>query len=333
MEAASSRDVSDGDVRVVAKRPGLFRLLISGFFTLVLIGICAMPGTSAPAYVIALFSIWIFGLQLALFLRPPTVHLQAGRLSMRRPLATLETSVDNVLRLHYTSKNVWLEFADVTKVSPPSRVQSLREFHEKSGVHLRIPGSFNSRQLEVLRSRLHLGPGGALVEDGLSQFETHLTELTPRLLVVPTIIFLNVSVFALMVLSSGSNPVNPNALTMVDWGANFGPLTRGGQWWRLVSSMFLHFGVLHLAVNMWVLWDIGKLVERIVGPTGFAAAYLLAGLFGGLASIAWNENVVSAGASGAVFGVFGLLLGFMAFHRDSIPAQAIRHIAPVLWHS
>ena len=85
--------------------------------------------------------------------------------------------------------------------------------------------------------------------------------------------------------------------------------------------MFLHIGLLHIALNMWVLWDIGPLMERMVGNVGFACLYVASGLCGSLASLAWNPENLSAGASGAVFGLFGGLLGFLVLGRGSMPAE------------
>ena len=113
---------------------------------------------------------------------------------------------------------------------------------------------------------------------------------------------------------------------MLDWGANFGPLTLAGQWWRLLTCMFLHFGLIHIGFNMYVLWQIGHFVERLVGNAGLLLLYLMSGLAASIASLAWNPSVVSAGASGAVFGVCGALLGFIAFRRDTIPGQVIKSL-------
>jgi rhomboid protease GluP len=109
-------------------------------------------------------------------------------------------------------------------------------------------------------------------------------------------------------------------------GANFGPKTANGQWWRLLTSTFIHIGFIHLLFNMWALWGAGLLVERLLGNTGFALVYLLSGLFGSLASCFWHPLLVCAGASGAVFGVYGALLGFVGRQRVSIPMQALSQL-------
>jgi rhomboid protease GluP len=155
-------------------------------------------------------------------------------------------------------------------------------------------------------------------------FENALVTFTPRVIVTPALVAINVLVFIAMV-ASGVHAFAPTAGSVLAWGANYGPKTMDGQWWRLVTNAFLHFGLLHLAFNMWILWDLGRLMERLVGNFGFAVLYLVSGIAGSLASLAWNPHVVSAGASGAVFGVAGAMLSFMALRKDTIPAGVLRH--------
>jgi rhomboid protease GluP len=156
-------------------------------------------------------------------------------------------------------------------------------------------------------------------------FQRALVTFTPRLIVTPALVIANVLVFAAMI-ATGVHFFAPTAQSVAAWGANFGPKTMDGQWWRLVSCMFLHFGILHLAFNMWILWDLGRLVERLVGNIGFAVLYFVSGIAGSIASLAWNPTVVSAGASGAVFGVAGALLGLIAFRRDTVPAAVLKQL-------
>jgi rhomboid protease GluP len=110
----------------------------------------------------------------------------------------------------------------------------------------------------------------------------------------------------------------------VHFGANFGPYTLSGDWWRLVTYMFLHSGLMHIAFNMWCLWDLGALCESLYGRWTFACIYLITGVAGGLASVAWNPGVLSVGASGAIFGLAGALLASFYLGEFSVPKVAIQ---------
>ena len=117
----------------------------------------------------------------------------------------------------------------------------------------------------------------------------------------------NIAVFLAMALASGSVMGFPGHITL-HFGANYGPYTLSGQWWRLVTYMFLHGGLLHIGFNMWCLWDLGALAESLYGRWTYAAVYLLTGIAAGLASVGWNPGVTSVGASGAIFGLAGALI-------------------------
>jgi rhomboid protease GluP len=132
----------------------------------------------------------------------------------------------------------------------------------------------------------------------------------------------NVAVFALE-LAGGAGLGGPEPEEMIALGADFGPLTCGGQPWRLVTAMFLHFGVIHLVMNMVCLYQVG-IVERLLGRAQYLALYVAAGLVGGLASLAVHPLAVGAGASGAVFGMFGAFTAVMIVRRKRIEPGAWR---------
>jgi rhomboid protease GluP len=159
----------------------------------------------------------------------------------------------------------------------------------------------------------------------LQDFQRTLTELTPRVVITPTILAINVTVYIVM-LASGVDIMKPTIDSLLNWGANFGPKTTSGEWWRLLTCTFVHIGIFHILLNMWVLWDAGNLVERLVGNVGFLLLYMISGVMGSLASLFWNPFVVSAGASGAVFGVYGALLGFLLRERGSIPREVLSRL-------
>ncbi len=128
------------------------------------------------------------------------------------------------------------------------------------------------------------------------------------MLVTQAIFGINVAVFIGMLLG-GASFMSPSAASVLAWGANYWPLTLHGQWWRLLTSCFVHFGIIHIGFNMWCLWELGALAERLYGHITFACVYLLCGIAGSLGSIWWhNMPVLSAGASGAIFGIAGAVI-------------------------
>jgi membrane associated rhomboid family serine protease len=153
---------------------------------------------------------------------------------------------------------------------------------------------------------------------------------TPWTIVTPALVALHVAIFAGLLAGPGS-PGHP--ATLIEWGGSFGPRTTNGEWWRLLTAMFVHTGMLHLAVNLAALAQIGLLLERLVGPFAFACVYLAAGLIAGLVDIGVNPLAVTAGASGAILGLYGLLLASVVWsvrRRSpvSVPRPAWLRLAP-----
>jgi len=129
---------------------------------------------------------------------------------------------------------------------------------------------------------------------------------------------LNILVFLLMTFS-GINFLSPNGQELLQWGANRRFETTSGEWWRLLTSMFLHGGIMHLFLNICGLVIAAIFVEPILKQKKFFLLYILSGLCGSLASIWWYPNMVSVGASGAIFGIYGAILGLLltnAFHKE-----------------
>jgi len=123
-----------------------------------------------------------------------------------------------------------------------------------------------------------------------------------------TIAFFAINLIVFIAMALEGIAMNPTSQQLVHWGANFGPLTLGGQEWRLITSVFVHIGLLHILFNMWCLWDLGAMCEALYGHWTFAAVYLISGVGASLASVWWRPAGVSAGASGAIFGVVGALI-------------------------
>jgi membrane associated rhomboid family serine protease/cytochrome c-type biogenesis protein CcmH/NrfG len=134
---------------------------------------------------------------------------------------------------------------------------------------------------------------------------------------------INVAVYLGMVLSSGSPFQQFSGMELVQWGANAGALTLSGEWWRLLTCVFIHGGLLHIAFNMWCLWELGALAESLYGRWTFATLYLLCGVGASLASVIWNVHVLSVGASGAIFGLAGALIAAFKLGEFSVPRAAL----------
>ncbi len=141
--------------------------------------------------------------------------------------------------------------------------------------------------------------------------------------VTQAIFGINVAVFVAMTLAGVSMLDNPSGQDLVRWGANFGPLTVSGQWWRLLTCVFIHGGLLHIGFNMWCLWSLGRLAESVYGHWTFAAVYLITGLAASLASLIWNPAILSVGASGAIFGIAGALIASFYLGEFSLPRAAL----------
>lgn len=147
---------------------------------------------------------------------------------------------------------------------------------------------------------------------------------------------INILVFLAMVFL-GVSPTSPTSKQLLIFGANYGPsVLLDGEWWRLVTAMFVHVGIVHLASNMWCLWNLGLLGEPLIGPFGMFAAYLLTGVAGNLLSTAVHAGVpgspdgpggiVGAGASGAVFGLAGVLIVLLKSPLLPIPQIELKKL-------
>jgi rhomboid protease GluP len=121
---------------------------------------------------------------------------------------------------------------------------------------------------------------------------------------------INVLIFVVMVVR-GVSAINPTPYDALSYGADFGPQTFNGEWWRLVTSMFVHFGAVHIGLNMWCLWNLGCAAERLLGRFAYLLAYFVSGIFSSITSVYWHPMGVSAGASGAIFGIAGVLATFV----------------------
>ena len=141
-------------------------------------------------------------------------------------------------------------------------------------------------------------------------------------IVTQVLLVINLVVFGAMALEGIA--MDPNSRQLIEWAANFGPYTLGGQPWRLLTCIFLHIGLLHILLNMWFLWNLGEWCESLFGHWTFAAVYLISGIGASVASVWWRPVGVSAGASGAIFGIVGALVASHYLGEFSAPLFAVR---------
>jgi rhomboid protease GluP len=142
---------------------------------------------------------------------------------------------------------------------------------------------------------------------------------------------INIAVFGWMVLH-GVSAKDPTTAQLIQYGAtNSTYIIVGHQWWRLLTATFVHVGLIHIATNMWCLWNLGLLGEPLLGPAGLVAVYLITGIAGNLLSLCSNVIFrdyisVGAGASGAVFGIAGILIVLLSNKKLPIPAFELNRL-------
>lgn len=140
---------------------------------------------------------------------------------------------------------------------------------------------------------------------------------------------INVAVLLGMIVTGGASGIFSSA-NLIRWGANVGPLTYSGEYWRLIMAGFIHGSFMHIAFNMWCLWSLGQLSEKLFGTWITVAVYLLTGVGGAMLSIFWNPNQFEVGASGAIFGICGAILSGIKFGNVSVSAGQKRSITSSL---
>ncbi len=143
----------------------------------------------------------------------------------------------------------------------------------------------------------------------------------------PIVTYIIIALCIIMFLVSGGG-YNVNLLLL--FGANYGPLVRNGEIYRLITCMFLHGGIVHIVLNMYSLFIIGPRIEDFFGKKKFILIYLLSGISASLLSIGINGNTISIGASGAIFGLFGALIYFANNYRGYIGAVIKSQVVPIV---
>lgn len=174
-------------------------------------------------------------------------------------------------------------------------------------------GDFDAKVQKYKHTYFKANPVNSMLEEAEveeSGSRRHFLGFSKHFKVTPSLVILNALVFIAM-LFSGVHILMPETAEVLNWGANFRSFVLNGQWWRLLSSCFIHIGIIHILFNMWALFSVGVFLEPLLGSWRFGFAYVIAGLAGSLNSIIFHFATPSAGASGAIFGMFGLLLALL----------------------
>jgi len=146
-----------------------------------------------------------------------------------------------------------------------------------------------------------------------------------RMPLTSAMIGVNVAVFLAMVLG-GVSVAQPTNADLVRWGANTGGYTLYLQPWRMLTSTYVHVGIVHLLLNMWCLWNLGALAEQIFDRWTYFLAYTFCGLAGSLASVSLHPTRLGAGASGAIFGLAGALISALYLGHLPVPRRVLKPI-------
>ena len=166
----------------------------------------------------------------------------------------------------------------------------------------------------------------------LQQYRAALRARTSWAMITYALAALNVAVYVGELFDPSIR--HSDSIEFVSWGASYGPRTTNGEWWRLLTAIFVHPGLLPLLITLVALLQLGLVLERIVGPLAFLTTYLTAGVFASLANLTWHPIGLSMGASGAVAGLFGLLLvsaveGWLWRSQVTLPWAAVARLAPM----
>ena len=225
---------------------------------------------------------------------------------------TIEPGSDGEVAVRSQSSSV--QFVDYGKNR--KNIQKLRETMEE------IKTSLTPEELTLKAKDFEEECNRPLTEEEKAYLEeekkrnSFLSFFIPRkgFIATPILIDINILVFIVMI-ASGVGIMSPSTLSLLKWGADFGPLTLTGDWWRTVTCNFIHIGAFHLLMNMYAFMYVGLLLEELIGGRRMFVSYLLTGLCSAAFSLYMHGETISAGASGSIFGLYGIFLAFLFFHR------------------
>ena len=249
-----------------------------------------------------------------------------------RVLVNVEGSLrEMAASLQYFPTHLQLVMVDRDVQIPLPDIQTLQLRDNEMHIRFNFQGQpqkfallFESNQdAKELMSHMPLQKEAQASQDFMDKldFEAKKTPVTTA------IIAINIAVFVIMYSMEKINPISPGHNDVfIKWGANriFETVEEP---WRLFTCAWLHFGLLHIACNMYFLHALGRLAEKLIGPRFYVLIYIFSAFTGSLASLIWNEAPVTAvGASGAVFGVVGMIGAFLLTRKNEVPPMAFKNL-------
>ena len=217
-----------------------------------------------------------------------------------------EEEEKNISSIKFTGIDEVLKDKNIIKVFPNIKDKLIKD---KEGIDLivNVTNDINAKTVEENKVFTKI-------------FEPKKMIITPILIAICILVFI-----AMYIWGNGSE----DAVTLLLFGANFRGLVQAGEVWSLVTSMFLHIGLIHLVVNMYSLLIIGKQLESFLGKWKFLIVYLGSGILGSLLSVVVHSSI-SAGASGAIFGLLGSLLYFGYHYRLYLGTVLKTQVIPII---
>ncbi len=228
--------------------------------------------------------------------------------------------------------NILLDINDGVKITGENNIEPLKlDFDKDISKNKKLKNIFPNITKEIINSKNNIELVMNITKDinKKTSKDNKIFEkiFSPKKIVVTKVlILLNIIMFlAMYILGNGST----NTDTLLNFGANYGPLVKAGEVYRLLTGSFLHVGIIHILFNMYALYIIGSQLENFLGKWKFLIVYLISAITGSMLSIVFSSSI-SAGASGAIFGLLGSLLYFGYHYRVYLGNVLIRQIVPLI---
>ena len=253
-------------------------------------------------------------------LRPVSVSITDDEFIVEAEHRSFRCPVDHVRDVLLERKTLRIRLWEVGSVEPYEQRLPLTESMDfPSPNFAKLSSGFTRKQIDVIRLRLgkeKQAEAGAAVSPYLMCF--HEAGQYGDCNVVPIVVLVKSAVFLLMAFK-GVSVFAPDPVDLVDWGANYRPLTPGGEWWRLLTATCVPAGLLHFGVSMFVLCRAGWLAERLLGPGSVAVVYVTSAILGNLQSAISQPDQVHAGMSVGALGLVAAVLACVHIHSRTVP--------------